>query len=75
MLSFIVQARVGSSRLPNKILLPFYNGKSIFEMLLEKLKSFSDEVECVDNAPQNNEPPADDFTNIPDEIEEELPWS
>lgn len=47
MLSFIVQARVGSSRLPNKILLPFYNGKSIFEMLLEKLKSFSDEVECV----------------------------
>lgn len=47
MLSFIVQARVGSSRLPNKILLPFYNGKSVLEMLLEKLNVFSEEVECV----------------------------
>lgn len=35
----------------------------------------ADEVEFVDNVPQYNERPADDFTNIPDEIEEELPWS
>ena len=35
----------------------------------------ADEVEFVDNAPQNNGKPADDFVNIPNEIEEELPWS
>lgn len=37
--SFIIQARVGSSRLPNKILRPFYDGKSILELLIEKLQS------------------------------------
>lgn len=34
---FIIQARMGSTRLPQKILLPFYNGKSILELLIEKL--------------------------------------
>ena len=38
MIYFFVQARMGSSRLPNKILLPFYNGKSILELLIEKLQ-------------------------------------
>lgn len=38
MIYFFVQARVGSSRLPNKILLPFYNGKSILDLLIKKLK-------------------------------------
>lgn len=38
MLSFIVQARVGSSRLPNKILLPFQGEKCILEIIIEKLK-------------------------------------
>ena len=38
MISFVVQARSGSSRMPNKILLPFYNGKSILDLLIEKLK-------------------------------------
>ena len=38
MIYFFVQARVGSSRLPNKILLPFYNGKNILELLIEKLQ-------------------------------------
>lgn len=37
-ITFMVQARVGSTRLPNKILLPFYNGKCILELLIEKLK-------------------------------------
>lgn len=36
-ISFIVQARSGSSRLPGKILLPFYRGKSILELLIDKL--------------------------------------
>ena len=39
MLAFIVQARVGSTRLPNKILLPFFQGKSILELLIAKLKN------------------------------------
>ena len=39
MLAFIVQARVGSTRLPNKILLPFYQGKGILELLIAPLKN------------------------------------
>lgn len=39
MLAFIVQARVGSTRLPNKIILPFFKGKSILELLISKLKN------------------------------------
>ena len=41
-ITFIVQARSGSTRLPNKILLPFHNGKSILELLIDKLKMVSD---------------------------------
>jgi len=36
---FVIQARIGSSRLPSKILLPFFEGKSIFDLLIEKLQS------------------------------------
>jgi len=38
-LGFIIQARIGSSRLPSKILLPFFEKKSIFDLLIEKLQS------------------------------------
>ncbi|WP_297604910.1 NTP transferase domain-containing protein [uncultured Alistipes sp.] len=41
MISFIIQARCGSTRLPNKILLPFYNGKSILDLLLDKLSAIN----------------------------------
>ena len=33
----IIQARKGSTRLPNKMVLPFYKGKGVLELLLEKL--------------------------------------
>ena len=36
--AFIIQARMGSTRLPNKILLPFFNDKCILDLLIEKLK-------------------------------------
>lgn len=36
--TFVIQARLGSSRLPNKIILPFYKDKCLLEILLEKLK-------------------------------------
>lgn len=39
----IIQARLGSTRLPNKILLPFYKGQNILDILISKLKS-------IDNA-------------------------
>ena len=38
MIHFIVQARSGSTRMPNKILLPFFNRQSILDLLIEKLK-------------------------------------
>lgn len=38
-ITFIIQARLGSTRLPNKIIIPFYNGYSIFDILIEKLTS------------------------------------
>ena len=36
-IAFILQARVGSIRLPNKIILPFYNEKSLLKLLIDKL--------------------------------------
>lgn len=39
----IIQARTGSTRLPNKILLPFYGDKSILDVIIEGIRS-----ECAD---------------------------
>jgi spore coat polysaccharide biosynthesis protein SpsF len=33
----IIQARTGSSRLPNKVILPFYKGESIIELMIKRL--------------------------------------
>lgn len=41
-ITFIVQARMGSSRLPNKILLPFFKDKCILDLLVEKLQQVPD---------------------------------
>ena len=38
MLGIVIQARTGSNRLPNKMLLPFHSEKGILELLLEKLQ-------------------------------------
>ncbi|NWJ51790.1 MAG: NTP transferase domain-containing protein [Bacteroidetes bacterium] len=38
----IIQARTGSTRLPNKMLIPFANGKTILEIIVERLKLFVD---------------------------------
>ena len=36
-IGIIVQARCGSSRLPNKMILPFFEGKSLFEIIINRL--------------------------------------
>jgi len=40
-LGIILQARTGSTRMPEKVILPFYDGKSILDLLLEKVKKLS----------------------------------
>ena len=39
MLSFFIQARIGSSRLPGKVLLPFYKQQNILDIIIQKLKN------------------------------------
>ena len=41
----IIQARTGSTRMPEKVILPFYQGQSILDLLLEKAKKT--EVQAV----------------------------
>lgn len=43
----IVQARMMSTRLPGKILKPFYNGHSILELQLERISKALPEYKCV----------------------------
>ena len=38
MIGIIIQARLGSTRLPEKMILPFYKNKGILEILIEKIK-------------------------------------
>lgn len=44
----IIQARTGSTRLPNKMTMPFYGGKSVLDILLERLKLAKPELEIED---------------------------
>ena len=39
-LGIILQARTGSTRMPEKVILPFYKDKSILDLLLEKVERF-----------------------------------
>ncbi len=38
-IGFIIQARLGSSRLPNKMRMPFYKDESIPEIIINKIKN------------------------------------
>ena len=46
-LGIIIQARTGSTRLPNKMILPFYEGKGILETILMRLKNGKLDVPIV----------------------------
>jgi spore coat polysaccharide biosynthesis protein SpsF len=43
----IIQARMGSSRLPGKMKKQFFDGKSLLEVVLERLKSFLQDLPVV----------------------------
>ncbi len=40
-IGIVIQARTGSSRLPNKMLKPFYSGAGILELILSRIKNFN----------------------------------
>lgn len=46
-LAVIIQARVGSSRLPNKVILPFYNSFSILEIIISRLKQLNNTLKII----------------------------
>ena len=51
----IVQARTGSTRLPNKVLLPFYKEQCILDIVLQKLKTLRYPiVVATSNNPNDN---------------------
>lgn len=43
----IIQARTGSTRLPNKIILPFYKEKSILDIIIEEIKKNHQELTII----------------------------
>lgn len=46
-LGFIIQARSGSTRLPRKMLLPFYSDKTILDILLQRINNSFPEIPVV----------------------------
>ena len=54
MLGIVIQARTGSTRLPNKMLLPFYASKGILELLLEKLRNSFNNLPIIVATTTNN---------------------
>ncbi|MGX7668098.1 cytidylyltransferase domain-containing protein [Flavobacterium pedocola] len=45
--AFFIQARVGSTRLPGKVLLPFYGNSSILDLVTENIKSAFPDISLV----------------------------
>ena len=43
-ISFVLQARMGSTRLPKKMVMPFFENKSIFELILSKLNKYFPDI-------------------------------
>lgn len=53
--TFFIQARLSSTRLPEKILLPFYKRKSIFELLVKKLQRLTPNIVVSTSLNQEND--------------------
>lgn len=54
-IAFIIQARLASTRLPNKIMLPFWEEETILDILINKLKRFKNYsiILATSNSPTN----------------------
>ena len=46
-IGIIIQARMGSTRLANKMILPFYKNESVLELLVLRIKSTTDIPVCI----------------------------
>lgn len=56
-ITFIIQARLGSTRMPAKIIKPFYESKSIIQLLLDKLMQYAGcEVVLATSTDATNDP-------------------
>jgi spore coat polysaccharide biosynthesis protein SpsF len=56
-LGIIIQARLGSTRLPDKIIIDFNNGESVIDIMIEKLKSRFSQYPIIlatGNSPENS---------------------
>lgn len=54
-LGVIIQARVGSTRLPNKINLPFFGKETILDIIIKKMLLFKDDMSIVLSTGDNKE--------------------
>jgi spore coat polysaccharide biosynthesis protein SpsF len=54
-LCFIVQARLGSTRLPNKMIIPFFKQQTVLDIILEKLKLNFPHIQIILAAPISDE--------------------
>ena len=61
-LGIIIQARLGSTRLPHKLLKPFYKNKGILEVILGRLKLSFPEIDLVVATTTN--PKDDEIVNL-----------
>lgn len=43
----IIQARTGSTRLPKKMLLPFYGQKTILDIILQRINHAFDSIDVI----------------------------
>lgn len=62
MTGIIVQARLGSTRLPQKMVKPFYGGKGVFELITEKIIKYFPELIVIVATTKN--PLDDELENL-----------
>lgn len=67
-IGIIIQARLGSTRLPGKILKQFYDGKTLLETLLEKLHKVKDIPVIVATSDNTNDDQLESFLKNKGEI-------
>lgn len=62
-ITFIIQARLGSTRLPGKILLPFYQNQSIIDLLIDKLQKIENTQIILATSDSEKNDPLEEIAN------------